>query len=106
METSAALDAPEQATRTPARDISLSGSFLIWEVELQAAACRHQVDQGLAAAGRERCGPCRPPAPQRDPGESQARTAHSARGQDGVGGRTARPGVPRRRGTGYGGPAA
>src|SRR5262249_59537933 len=51
METSAALDAPEQATRTPARDISLSGSFLIWEVELQAAARRHRVDQGLAAAG-------------------------------------------------------
>src|SRR5262249_58452400 len=97
METSAALDAPEQATRTPARDISLSGSFLIWEVELQAAACRHQVDQGLAAAGagapwamsatrapaRSRgkpgAGPAqRPPPGRRRPGEGPPRRAPPA----------------------------
>jgi hypothetical protein len=37
----------------------------------------------LAAGGH--CRPCRPPELQRDPGQSQARAARSARGQDGTG---------------------
>jgi hypothetical protein len=43
-----------------------SGSLLITGVGVQAAACRGRVDQGLRRRGR--CGPCRPPALQRDPG--------------------------------------
>jgi hypothetical protein len=45
-------------------------------------ACRDRVDQGVQLRCRERFGPCLPPALQRDRGESQARNARSARGQD------------------------
>jgi len=45
-----------------------SGSLLITDVEVQAAACADRVDQGLQLRWRGRLGPCLPPAPQRDPG--------------------------------------
>jgi hypothetical protein len=45
-----------------------SGSLLTQDVEVQAAARRDRVDQGLQLPRRGRLGPCRPPAPQRDPG--------------------------------------
>src|SRR5438876_12301858 len=45
-----------------------SGSLLIRDVEVQAAACRDRVDQGLQLRWRGRFGPCLPPALQRDPG--------------------------------------
>jgi len=45
-----------------------SGSLLIRDVEVQAAACRDRVDQGLQLGRRGRLRPCLPPALQRYPG--------------------------------------
>src|SRR5262249_42673473 len=45
-----------------------SGSLLIRDVEVQAAACCYRVDQGLQLWWRGRLGPCWPPALQGDPG--------------------------------------
>src|SRR5438034_4411691 len=78
-------------SRSPPRT---NGRLLIRDVEVQAAACRDRVDQGLQRRRWGRFGPCGPPALQRDPGESQARTARSARGQDGAGGGPAACGPP------------
>ena len=46
----------------------LSGSPLIRDVEVQAAACRDRADQGLQLRRRGRLGPCGPPALQHGPG--------------------------------------
>ena len=57
---------------------------------MQAAACRDRVHQGLQLRGGgafDHAGHQRRNAIQ---GESQARTARSARGQDGAGGKAAR----------------
>src|SRR5438876_334999 len=78
-------------SRSPPRT---NGRLLIRDVEVQAAACRDRVDQGLQRRRWGRFGPCGPPALQRDPGESQARTARSARGQDGASGGPAACGPP------------
>ena len=64
----------------------VNGSPLIRDVEVQAAACRDRVDQGLQLRGggafdhacHQRCSMIEV--------ESQARIARSARGQDGAGG--------------------
>ena len=48
--------------------LEANGSLLIRDVEVQAAACRDRVDQGLQLRWRGRFGPCLPPALQRDPG--------------------------------------
>ncbi len=64
---------------------ALAGSLLIRNVEVQAAACRDRVDQGLQLGGggaldhavHQRCSTVQ--------GESQTRTARNARGQDGAG---------------------
>ena len=40
----------------------LNGGLLGWDVEVQAAACRDRVDQGLHLRRRGRLGPCSPPA--------------------------------------------
>jgi hypothetical protein len=56
------------ATAHASQDRDTSGSLLIRDVEVQAAACRDRVDQGLQRWGRGRRGPCLPPALQRDPG--------------------------------------
>jgi hypothetical protein len=61
---------------------------------VQAAACADGVDQALQLRGRGRLGPCGPPALQHGPWGSQARTARSARGQDGAAGGTAAPEPP------------
>jgi hypothetical protein len=45
-----------------------NGSLLITDVEVQAAACRDRVDQGLQVRRRGRLRPCLPPARQHDPG--------------------------------------
>lgn len=55
-------------TRSSRCDRMASGSLLITEVEVQAAACADRVDQGLQLRRRGRLGPCLPPAPQRGPG--------------------------------------
>jgi hypothetical protein len=64
---------------------ALAGSLLIRNVEVQAAACRDRVDQGLQLGGggaldhavHQRCSTVQ--------GESQTRAARNARGQDGAG---------------------
>ena len=45
-----------------------SGSLLIREVEVQAAACCDRVQEGLQLRGRRCLGPGRPPSLQGDPG--------------------------------------
>ena len=74
-------DSPSNQNRQPTRPRHFklcSGSLLSWEVEVQAAACRDRVHQGLKLGERGRRGPCRPPELQRDPGESRARIARTA----------------------------
>jgi hypothetical protein len=91
--TSMGIAVLRQTVKVP-RSRDTSGSLLIRDVEVQAAACRDRVDQGLQLWGRGRLGPCLPPALQCDPGGSQARTARSAHGQDGAGGGMAARGPP------------
>ena len=54
--------------RSSRRTEQTSGSLLIRDVDVQAAACRDRVDQGLQLRRRGRFGPCLPPALQRGPG--------------------------------------
>ena len=78
----------------PRHDVRPSGSLLSTDVEVQAAACRDRVDQGLQLRGRGRLGPCRPPALQHGPGGKPG--AHCAQ--------RPRPGRRRRRSGGPGPP--
>jgi hypothetical protein len=76
------------------QSLRTSGSLLITDVQVQAAACRDRVDQGLQLRRRGRLGHACHQRWSAIQGESQARTARSARGQDGAGGSGAAFGPP------------